>query len=146
MPLPLLLLPLAAASQSATPWVGYYILGGAFGGGGLVGGAWYLSSCFFNSQDHADSKEIIEAMMKLGNYYQVDQKKDNTLAFDAYLKAAQLGESEALIPLERLGEEMCAQKQLLLSEAYKNIFKDDKKAKYWQKKAEDVDKFKNLAI
>jgi len=154
MPFPLILAPLAMAAQAASPWIGFYILGGALGGGGIVGGAWFFSSSSNNSenaqnpptQTPRDSKDVIEAMMKLGNYHQVDQKKDPSIAFDCYLKAAQLGGEDALIPLERLGEEMSAEKQLLLSELYKTVFKNNEKANYWQEKATELAKLGDLAL
>lgn len=154
MPFPLISAPLIMAAQAASPWIGYYVLGGAVGGGGIVGGAWFFSSRSNNSenvqtppqQTPKDSKEVIEAMMKLGNYHEVDQKKDPSHAFDCYLKAAQLGSEDALIPLERLGEDMSAEKQLLLSELYKTVFKNNEKAHYWQEKATELDKLNKLAF
>ena len=153
MPLPLIIVPLALAIKPAAVWVGFYVLGGVFGGalggGGIVGGAWYFfsSSKKPNNLPNQDSIDVnispnqysiqnsIDVMMRLGNYYQVDHKKDDSAAFDAYLKAAHLGGEEALIPLERLGEEMSAEKQLLLSGLYKTIFKNAEKANYWEEKA-----------
>ncbi|MCC5792429.1 MAG: hypothetical protein JJT82_07475 [Legionellaceae bacterium] len=158
MPLPLIVVPLVMAAKPAAVWVGYYVLGGAvggaLGGGGIVGGAWYFLTNSnkphkpnnSNEPNNSPNQEVIDAMMKLGNYYQVDHKKDDSRAFDAYLKAAQQGGEEALIPLERLGEEMGTDKQLLLSELYKTVFKNDEKAKYWQEKAAELAQFDNLAL
>lgn len=157
MPLPLIILPLAVAAKAASPWVGYYVIGGALGGGGVVGGAWFFSSSSNKaedtprthsqpSQNSTNSKDVIGAMMRLGNYHQVDQKKDPSLAFECYLKAAQLGAEDALIPLNRLGEEMSAEKQLLLSELYKSVFKNKEKANYWQEKATELAKLDGLSF
>lgn len=149
MPLPLIVVPLAIAVKPAAVWVGYYVLGGAFGGalggGGIVGGAWYFLTNS-NKPNNSPNQDTIDAMMKLGDYYQVDHKKDDSCAFDAYLKAAQLGGEEALIPLERLGEEMNAEQQLLLSELYKTVFKNDEKANYWEEKATELANLDGLAF
>lgn len=78
-----------------------------------------------------------EVMLQLAQRYQLDQistKKDLNLAFEYYIKAAKLGDLEALIPLERLVEGMDAQKQLALSRLYGTFFHNIPKKTYWRTK------------
>lgn len=77
------------------------------------------------------------AAMQLACFYLIDHgeiKKDKNKAFSYYLKAATLGQLDALIPLERLCEEMGAQEQSALADFYRSI-RNYEKAAYWTTKA-----------
>ena len=80
-----------------------------------------------------------EAALELGQRYQLNQPSNDTnSAFDYYLKAAQMGQEEALIPLERLAEEGGGTEQLKLSQLYGLFFQDEDKAAYWRAKSTDL--------
>ncbi|WP_218813549.1 tetratricopeptide repeat protein [Rickettsiella endosymbiont of Dermanyssus gallinae] len=73
------------------------------------------------------------SVFQLGLQCQSDNKEK---AFDYFIKAAQLGHSEALLILERLAHEMNPDKQLQLFNLYRTPpFSDQNKALYWCQQA-----------
>jgi hypothetical protein len=92
------------------------------------------------------SKEAIQARIELAQSFEImlnGTKRDPVAAFNIYLEVAKEGSKEALVPLERLGEEVPAEQQLKLSDLYL-FFKNDAKANYWNNKAQEVANFKFL--
>jgi hypothetical protein len=81
--------------------------------------------------------ELAQSHQVAPNGHQADLKQ----AFDGYLVAAKLGHQEPLQPLERLGEAMCAERQLALSQVYASFFNQHDKADYWRQKAMEVAQF-----
>ncbi|WP_028389137.1 tetratricopeptide repeat protein [Legionella fairfieldensis] len=82
------------------------------------------------------------AAFNLGDFYQIDHENiqaNATLAFHAYLQAAKLGNHDALIPLERLGDEVSAENQRALSQLYGSFFHNREKALYWHTKAIEIE-------
>lgn len=78
-------------------------------------------------------KEAREALYQSAQLLQLDQNTKN-LAFNNYLKAAELGEEESLVSLEILADEMSSESQLKLSEFYGKFLKNNEKASYWREK------------
>ena len=77
----------------------------------------------------------------LAQFYQVSHVgvvKNLTLSFDFYVRAARLGDQDARIPLERLGEEVSADKQMELSCICFSFFSDEERATYWREKANEA--------
>lgn len=92
------------------------------------------------------SKEAMQARIELAQSFEIMQngtKRDPLAAFNIYLEVAKEGSKEALVPLERLGEEVPAQQQLKLRDLYL-FFKNEAKANYWNNKAQEVANFKFL--
>lgn len=84
------------------------------------------------------------AALQLGHFRQLDHEglpRDSHLAFQSYLRAATLLNQDALIPLERLGEEGSAEDQLELSHLYGSLFHDQGKCEYWRTKAMEIEQF-----
>ena len=80
-----------------------------------------------------------EAALELGQRHQLNQPpNDVNSAFDYYVKAAQMGQEEALIPLERLAKKASATQKLALSQLYGLFFQDEDKAAYWRAKSTDL--------
>jgi len=80
-----------------------------------------------------------EAALELGQRHQLNQpSNDINTAFAYYLKAAQMGQEEALIPLERLGKKASAAQKIELSQLYGSFFQDEDKAAYWRAKSIDI--------
>ncbi|MDP3270082.1 MAG: tetratricopeptide repeat protein [Legionella sp.] len=80
----------------------------------------------------------------IAQYYQASidsNPKGIELAFNHYLKAVEQGHPDALSSLERLGEEVSAEKQLLISQLYESLFKNHERASYWLSKSKEVDFF-----
>ncbi|WP_218814160.1 tetratricopeptide repeat protein [Rickettsiella endosymbiont of Dermanyssus gallinae] len=74
-----------------------------------------------------------DSVFQLGLQCQSDNKEK---AFDCFIKAAQLGHSEALLILDRLAHEMNPDKQLQLFNLYRTPpFSDQNKALYWCQQA-----------
>ena len=89
------------------------------------------------------------AALDLGHFHQLDHDglpKDAHLAFQSYLRAATLLNQDALIPLERLGEDASSEDQLALSHLYGSLFHNQEKHEYWRTKAKEIEQFdfKNL--
>lgn len=79
-----------------------------------------------------------EAALQSAQLYQLDPDVINReKAFACYMRAAELGHQDALVPLERLGEEMAPSKQLQLSRMYGRFFNNEKMA-YWSAKGEEA--------
>jgi uncharacterized protein len=84
------------------------------------------------------------AALWLAQFHEVDHpgmKRDPQQAFDYYLQAAQRDAPDAWAPLERLGEQMDAQRQKALSELYSTIFDDERQA-YWRQQAGEVQRMR----
>lgn len=85
------------------------------------------------------------ASLYLGHFFQVDHEgvqKNPSLAFSYYLQAAKLGNRDALVPLEILGEETSAENQSKLSQIFRGaLFPDARRAFYWETKANEVSQF-----
>ena len=101
-----------------------------------------------SSQKTAAAKASIsvttEAMFALAQSHLLQRngkKKDIKKAFHCYLEAAKGGHEDALTPLERLGNEMPAAKQMELSQMYGTLFNNQEKAAYWRDKAKEVEQF-----
>lgn len=80
----------------------------------------------------------------LGDFYQVEHKgvlQNNELAFDSYLRAAQLGDRNALAPLEQLGEEVGPEYKRKLSNLFGTFFMPAK-AEYWRMQANKAERFR----
>ena len=84
--------------------------------------------------------EARDALFQSAQLLQLDPSKKG-LAFEDYLKAAELGKEESLIPLTTLAEEMNPQQQLKLSQFYGTFLKNEEKADYWQKKGMETQRF-----
>ncbi|KTD65106.1 hypothetical protein [Legionella shakespearei] len=79
------------------------------------------------------------AAVDLGQRHQINPDScDLNTAFDSYLKAAQLGQEDALIPLERLAQRVSSAKKLELSQMYKSFFHNEEKAEYWRAKSMEL--------
>lgn len=79
--------------------------------------------------------------MKLAELYEfgsVGILIDLNKAFDYYMKAAKMGQRDALAPLERLGEGMSVERQMELSSAYGRFFGDQDAASYWREIASEA--------
>lgn len=102
-----------------------------------------LSSQLNEITQQSDSKAA-EAIFLSAQYHQLGhngQAKNLNKAFDCYITAAKLGREDALIPLERLAEDMSAENQMKLSKLYTAFFKNQERAVYWGTKAKEVDQF-----
>ena len=98
-----------------------------------------------NRNNQKSNSKACNAMFLLAQSHQLGhdgKKKDLKEAFNCYIKAAKSGHQEALPPLERLGEEMSAEKQLELSQVYGTFFHNKEKADYWRTKATEIEDFK----
>lgn len=88
------------------------------------------------------------ASFYLGQFYQDSHEnipKSTQLSFFYYLNAVKQNHPDALIPLERVGEEVSAENQLKLSQLYGGFFHNREKADYWRSKAMEVEQF-NLSM
>ena len=102
-----------------------------------------------SSINHTNNKQLntdaCNAMFLLAQSHQLGQngkRKNLKEAFNCYIRTAKSGHQEALIPLERIGEEMSAEKQLELSQVYGTFFHNKEKADYWRAKATEIEDFK----
>jgi uncharacterized protein len=84
-----------------------------------------------------------DAGLRLGQLYQVDHDgiaRDASKTWAFYVQAAQNGNQEAIVPLERLGEDAEAKKQRQLGDLYKlSFFKSPAKVVYWYDKAKETE-------
>jgi TPR repeat protein len=93
---------------------------------------------FYTKASNAGHKA---ASMHLGNSYQIDQMgalANLENAWKGYLQAAKLGELSAIAPLERLTEELGAERQIELAAFYQTHQKNETKASYWYAKAAET--------
>ena len=81
-------------------------------------------------------KEAREALYQSAQLLQLDPNQ-KSLAFENYLKAAELGEEESLAPLELLAEEMSSKNQLKLSAFYGKFLNNSEKATYCRENGMD---------
>lgn len=86
-----------------------------------------------------------EAILALAQSHQLGKNghvKNLNEAFHCYIKAAKSGHPDALSPLERIGDDMSAEKQLELSKLYGTFFNNQERAEYWRNKASEIADFK----
>ena len=98
-------------------------------------------SLYAKASDYGNSS----AALLLAQHHQIAQdalsEEKTATAFHYYLEAAKLGHPDALPSLERLAEEMRADKQMALSQLYASFFNNPEKANYWCSKAKEVETF-----
>jgi len=98
----------------------------------------FAEKFYLKASDQGNTK----AHFQLGQFYQVEHVgvcQDLEKSFNHYLQAAKAGDQAALAPLERLAEEMDADKQVALGDLYCSPFTDIEKAKHWYQQAAEVD-------
>lgn len=64
-----------------------------------------------------------------------------TQAFTHYLHAVKKGHLDALSALERLGDEVRAEEQCMLSQLYESVVPNAERAAYWRSKAQEIASF-----
>lgn len=83
-------------------------------------------------------KETKQSALELAQLTEENKPDDFKQVFSSYLHAARSGHSEALVSLERLGQEANKDQQLALSQLYGSFFNNHEKAAYWRQKATEI--------